>query len=118
MVFASSVWGKNTLPSGSRESASTAIFYRSKCFVRGSLFFKDERAAAPSLASWGSHVDLAEAQIDLESATSERSSCDDKTYEELLEVVTRAVDRLKLDWPQEQETLKRSKLDDRFLSGG
>ncbi|RXN28352.1 extracellular calcium-sensing receptor-like protein [Labeo rohita] len=57
-------------------------------------------------------------EIDLESATSERSSCDDKTYEELLEVVTRAVDRLKLDWPQEQETLKRSKLDDRFLSGG
>ncbi len=33
-------------------------------------------------------------------------------------MVTRAVDRLKLDWPQEQETLKCSKLDDRFLSGG
>ncbi|KAI2655571.1 Transposon Ty3-I Gag-Pol polyprotein [Labeo rohita] len=123
-------------------------------------FFKEERAAAPSLQSWGSRVDLAEAretgtplslaispdqevlasvsearpgasseraedtsslasaEIDLESATSERSSRDDKAYEELLGVVTRAVDRLKLDWPQEQETLKRSKLDDRFLSGG
>ncbi|KAI2649994.1 ORF V: Enzymatic polyprotein [Labeo rohita] len=61
---------------------------------------------------------LASAEIDIESATSERSSRNDKAYEELLEVVTRAVDRLKLDWPQKQETLKRSKLDDRFLSGG
>ncbi len=47
-----------------------------------------------------------------------RSSRDEKAYEELLEVVTRAVDRLHLDWPQEQETSKRSKLDDRYLSGG
>ncbi len=36
----------------------------------------------------------------------------------VLEVVTRAVDRLHLDWPQEQETSKCSKLDDRYLSGG
>ncbi|KAI2664143.1 Iporin [Labeo rohita] len=55
--------------------------------------------------------------MELESATSERSFRDDKVNE-LLEVVTQADDRLKLDWPQEQETLKRSKLDDRFLSGG
>ncbi len=121
-------------------------------------FFKDERAVAPSLGSWGSHVDLVEAHgmgpplslalspdhevlasaseacfgassewaedtsshasAEMESATSERSSRDDRAYEELLEVVTRAVARLKLDWLQEHETPKRSKLDDRFLSGG
>ncbi len=55
---------------------------------------------------------------EMESATSERSSHDERACEELLEVVTRAVQRLHLDWPQEQETPKRSKLDDRFLSGG
>ncbi|MCJ8744065.1 hypothetical protein PDJAM_G00102090, partial [Pangasius djambal] len=52
------------------------------------------------------------------SATSERSSRDDRAFEELLEVVTNAVARLKLDWPQEQENPRHSKLDDRFLSGG
>lgn len=36
----------------------------------------------------------------------------------LIEVVNRAVARLQLDWPQEQETHKRSKLEDRFLSSG
>ena len=54
------------------------------------------------------------ASVEMESGTSERSSRDDRAYEELLEVVTRAVDRLKLDWPQEHETPKRSKLGDRF----
>ncbi|ROI84191.1 hypothetical protein DPX16_19963 [Anabarilius grahami] len=54
----------------------------------------------------------------LEFAASERSSRDDKAVEELLEVVTRAVARLQLDWPQEKETPKPSKLEDRFLSGG
>ncbi len=37
-------------------------------------------------------------------------------YEELLEVVTRAVHKLKIDWPAEQQTEPRgSKLDKRFL---
>ncbi len=39
------------------------------------------------------------ASAEMESATSEPSSRDDRAYEELLEVLTRAVDRLKLDWP-------------------
>ncbi len=40
-------------------------------------------------------------------------------YEELLEVVTRAVDKLKIDWPAEQQTESRgSKLDERFLRVG
>jgi hypothetical protein len=55
---------------------------------------------------------LASAEMEFESATSVRSSRDDKTHEELLEMVTHAVVRLQLDWPQEQETPKRSKLDD------
>ncbi|RXN10709.1 guanylate cyclase 2G-like protein [Labeo rohita] len=53
MVFASSVWGKNTLPSGSRESASTAIFYRSKCFVHGSLFSKTSEPQLPRFSPGG-----------------------------------------------------------------
>ncbi len=37
-------------------------------------------------------------------------------YEELLEVVTRAVHKLKIDWPAEQQTKSRgSKLDEHFL---
>lgn len=39
-------------------------------------------------------------------------------HKEILEVVSHAVARLQLDWPQEQETPKRSNLDDRFLSVG
>ncbi|KAM9440467.1 E3 ubiquitin-protein ligase RNF14-like [Clarias gariepinus] len=55
---------------------------------------------------------------EMEVATSERSSKEDKEYEELLKVITRAVERLHIDWPQEQAFPKRSKLDDKFLSGG
>ncbi|KAL0164213.1 hypothetical protein M9458_039966, partial [Cirrhinus mrigala] len=37
-------------------------------------------------------------------------------YEELLEVVTRAVEKLKIDWPAEKQAEpQRSKLDERFL---
>ncbi len=62
---------------------------------------------------------LASVEMEIESATSERSSHDYKTYlKHIIEVVTRAVARLKLDWPQEQETPKQSKIDDRFLSRG
>ncbi len=40
-------------------------------------------------------------------------------YEELLEVVTRAVDKLHIDWPAEQQTESRgSKLDERFCALG
>ncbi|KAI2653826.1 Gag-Pol polyprotein [Labeo rohita] len=52
------------------------------------------------------------------SATSGRSSRDNRAFEELLEVVSHSVARLKLDWPQEQENPRHSKLDDRFLLGG
>lgn len=45
-------------------------------------------------------------------------SCNNKTQKELLEVVTCAVARLQLDWPQEQETPKPSKLEDGFMSCG
>jgi hypothetical protein len=82
-----------------------------------------EALASTSEARFGASSERAEetsshASAEVESAASERSSRDDRAYEELLEVVTRAVERLNLDWPQEHETPKRSKLDDRFLSGG
>uniref|UniRef100_A0A8C2HNS2 Protein kinase domain-containing protein n=1 Tax=Cyprinus carpio TaxID=7962 RepID=A0A8C2HNS2_CYPCA len=38
LVFASSVWGINTLSSGSRENLSTAIFCQSKCFKQLAFF--------------------------------------------------------------------------------
>lgn len=51
--------------------------------------------------------------MDFEKATSKRSSRDDEAHE-LLKVVTHAVARLQLDWPQEKEqTLKvRADYDD------
>lgn len=52
-------------------------------------------------------------EMDFECTASERSSRDERSYNELLEVVS-----LHLDWPQEQVTPRRYKLDDRFLSGG
>lgn len=55
--------------------------------------------------------------MEIERTTSNHTSYEDKVYEELLEVVTWAVARLKLDWPQEQETSKPPKLGDSFLSG-
>ncbi len=128
---------------GLEGTASTAISSRSRCFVRGSPSLK---ARGDRVSIWPRHVrrihpflshshrimkpsrpfssewadetsSLASGEV--ESATSVHSSRDEKAYEELLEVVTRAVDRLHLDWPQEQETSKRStQLDDRYLSGG
>lgn len=53
--------------------------------------------------------------MDVEFAGSEHCSSNDKV---LLEVVTCAVARLQLDWPRQQETPKRSKWMDRFLSSG
>lgn len=61
---------------------------------------------------------LLSGNMETERAASEHSSHNDKVFEELLEVVTNAVARLKLDCPQEQENPRHSKLYDRFLSGG
>ncbi len=61
---------------------------------------------------------FASVEIVIERAASKRSSHDYKTNEELLKLVTHAEARLKLDQPQEQETPKHSKLEDRFMLGG
>ncbi|KAL0172229.1 hypothetical protein M9458_032540, partial [Cirrhinus mrigala] len=54
-------------------------------------------------------------EVDIESADG-ASSPQSPQYEELLEVVTRAVAKLKIDWPVEsQAEPQRSKLDERFL---
>ncbi len=145
MLSALSVWGKSTRSVGSRVSASTAISSRSRCSACGSPSLK---ACGDHVSIWPRHVRrihpflLRSRRIMKPSRPflkrpsafllngpmrlhllllgrwKVRSSHDEKAYEELLEVVTRAVDRLHLDWPQEQETFKRSKLDDRYLSGG
>ncbi len=130
MLSALSVWGKSTRSVGS-------FFFKSSWGSRVDLaearetdsplsltFSPDHEAlASVSQARFGVSSEWADetsslASGEVESATSVHSSSDEKAYEELLEVVTRAVDRLHLDWPQEQETSKRSKLDDRYLSDG
>ena len=54
----------------------------------------------------------------MEVASSQRSSSADRAFEELLEVITRAAERLHIDWPQQRDSPKRSRLNDRCLSGG
>lgn len=61
---------------------------------------------------------FASVEMVIERATSKRSSRDYKTNTELLKVVAHKEARFKLDRPQEQETPKHFKLEDRFMSGG
>ncbi|KAI2664245.1 Transposon Ty3-G Gag-Pol polyprotein [Labeo rohita] len=84
--------------------------------------------AGRRLHSWGSQLDLfgsllrgtgstlrlsSSEEVDIESVEEAPQSVQ---YEELLEVVTRAVEKLKIDWPAEsQSELQKSKLDERFL---
>ncbi|KAI2646466.1 Transposon Ty3-G Gag-Pol polyprotein [Labeo rohita] len=76
----------------------------------------EARTAATSSQGAGSSLLLSSSEdVDLESAIEEPLP-QSLQYEELLEVVTRAVDKLKIDWPAEvKATPQRSKLDERFL---
>ncbi len=148
MIRMTIVWsalGKSTLLLPSRTlSVSTTNHVRSVCSARGSLSLRRGRSlrphdhsslsrspkialSPPSLLKRTPAIlqseakdagSLASGEIETECAASERSTLDDKAFEELLEVVTNADARLKLDWPQEQEKTWHSKLEDRFLSGG
>ncbi len=114
LAFFKSSWGSRVDLAEARETDSPLSL---------ALSPDHEALASVSQARFGVSSERADetsslASGEVESATSVRSSRDEKAYEELLEVVTRAVDRLHLDWPQEQETSKCSKLDDRYLSGG
>ncbi len=114
LAFFKSLWGLRVDLAEARETDSPLSL---------ALSPDHEDIASVSQARFGVSSERADETSSLgsgevESATSVCSSRDEKDYEGLLEVVTRAVDRLHLDWPQEQETSKRSKLDDRYLSGG
>ncbi|KAI2662194.1 2-oxoisovalerate dehydrogenase subunit beta, mitochondrial [Labeo rohita] len=76
----------------------------------------EARTAATSSQGMGSSLHLSSSEEgDLES-TAEEASPQSVQYEELLEVVTRAVAKLNIDWPAEEKAaLQRSKLDERFL---
>ncbi|KAI2662393.1 hypothetical protein H4Q32_001228 [Labeo rohita] len=76
----------------------------------------EARTAATSSQGAGSSLLLSSSEeVDLESAIEEPLP-QSLQYEELLEVVTRAVDKLNIDWPAEvKATPQRSKLDERFL---
>ncbi|KAL0201683.1 hypothetical protein M9458_004870, partial [Cirrhinus mrigala] len=76
----------------------------------------EARTAATSSQGAGSSLLLSSSEdVDLESAIEEPLP-QSLQYEELLEVATRAVDKLKIDWPAEvKATPQRSKLDERFL---
>ncbi|KAI2653767.1 Transposon Ty3-G Gag-Pol polyprotein [Labeo rohita] len=76
----------------------------------------EARTAATSSQGAGSSLLLSSSEeVDLESAIEEPLP-QSLQYEELLEVVTRAVDKLNIDWPAKvKATPQRSKLDERFL---
>ncbi|KAI2644503.1 Spindle and kinetochore-associated protein 1 [Labeo rohita] len=75
----------------------------------------EARSAATSTQGAGSSLLLSSSgEGDLESVTEPLPQS--PQYEELLEVVTRAVAKLNISWPAEEElTPQRSKLDERFL---
>ncbi|KAA0706348.1 hypothetical protein E1301_Tti020001 [Triplophysa tibetana] len=72
--------------------------------------------ACPSTSSEQAEDEASIVSAGLESAALGHSSRDAKALDVLLGAVTNAVNWLKLDWPQEQEANKHSKLDD-YLSG-
>ncbi|KAL0173153.1 hypothetical protein M9458_033464, partial [Cirrhinus mrigala] len=76
----------------------------------------EARTAATSSQGTGSSLHLTSSEEgDLES-TVEEASPQSVQYEELLEVVTRAVAKLNIDWPAEEKAApQKSKLDKRFL---
>ncbi|ROL55598.1 hypothetical protein DPX16_23615 [Anabarilius grahami] len=81
---------------------------------RGQTVTYREVLQSASEACFGASSDRAEnagslVDMDLECTASEHNSHDDRSNDELLEVIIRAVDSLQLDWPQEQETPRRSK---------
>lgn len=76
----------------------------------------EARSAVPSTQGEGSTLRLSSSEeVDVESVDRD-SPPHSPRYEELLEVVTRAVAKLSLDWPAEKTTEpQKSKLDERFL---
>ena len=77
----------------------------------------EARSAVPSTQGEGSTLRLSssEEEVDVESLDRD-SPPHSPQYEELLEVVTRAVAKLNIDWPTEKAAEpQRSKLDERFL---
>ncbi len=69
--------------------------------------------SSPQRAGSALHLSPSEEE-DVESA--DYSPIQSPQYEELLEVVTRAVAKLNIDWPTDNQTEKqRNKLDERFL---
>ncbi|KAI2646175.1 Transposon Ty3-G Gag-Pol polyprotein [Labeo rohita] len=76
----------------------------------------EARTAATSSQGTGSSLHLSSSEEgNLESAVEEPLP-QSPQYEELLEVVTRAVEKLNIDWPAEKKAApQKSKLDERFL---
>ncbi|KAA0709177.1 hypothetical protein E1301_Tti017622 [Triplophysa tibetana] len=109
-------------PGDLRESANSVVSLSSEFCVLGSPFLNETEPphrypypflspnhdvlASASEACLGTSSEPAEDKASLvsaglESNASERSSRDIRAIEDLLGAVTKAVDRLKLDWPQE-----------------
>ncbi len=93
------------------ESLSSSSPARSTAHSRGS----EARSAVSSAQGVGSALLLSSSEeVDVESV--EYSPLQSPQYEELLEVVTRAVAKLNIDWPAEKQAEpQKSKLDERFL---
>ncbi len=106
-------WGsqfdlEQEMETGESLSPSTA----SRSSARSGRARSERRAAS----SRGAGLTLDHSSSEEEETVSVDEPPQSLQYEELLEVVTRAVDKLHIDWPAEQQTESRgSKLDERFL---
>ncbi|CAM4341551.1 unnamed protein product [Leuciscus chuanchicus] len=113
-------WGSQRDLVDNAETAS-ALSQHSEASSRSSAQGAEARAAASSAPVAGPMLELSGSE-ELESMSIDAGECENQisihspAFEELLEVVTRAVDKLKIDWPSEvQEATVKSKLDERFL---
>ncbi|XP_056622671.1 uncharacterized protein LOC130435844 [Triplophysa dalaica] len=110
----SSPCGSRFVFTEARETDTSASLVHSP--NRGVLASASE--ACPGTSSEPAEDEVSLVSAGLDSSASGRSSRDIKAVEDLLGAVTKAVDRLKLDWPREQEAPKSSKLNDRYLPDG
>ncbi|XDV15099.1 hypothetical protein PO909_015239 [Leuciscus waleckii] len=115
-----SLWGSQKDLADENETA-TALSHSSSEDPEVPAHGAEARAAASSARDQGPMLELSASEevdvLSIEADDHERNSpVHGNAYEELIEVVTRAVARLNIRWPQdEQGTQVKSKLDERFL---
>ncbi len=107
-------WGSQLdLAEGMETGGSLSLSSPARSTARSLGSEAHSAVSSPQRAGSAFHLSPSEEE-DVESA--DYSPIQSPQYEELLEVVTRAVAKLNIDWPADDQTEKqRSKLDERFL---